>query len=1165
MPVLPQRRRNRGGSSDRAQSSSPPATDRARLLESGLFDPWYYGLQTGVEREPIEALDHYLTVGAADGMLPNPLTDIDATGLASEQVTAALLDGSARTFPIRPLLDEFALIERTPAAIEHPGGPAGFYLVHAHSGAPVPSLGKRSWDRFVRLRRQQAKSLKTILASGLFDTGYYATQAGRHFVGERQAVWHFLEIGEALGLSPSPLYEMSWYRRSARKRGVRTNGAQVFAQFLRHEQLAGAAGPHFDASVYLAEQPDAARHPGGPLGHYLEQATESTLTVPTPDGEVVAVPWAKLKDEVLRAASDFGNQRVVTEPPPSRWAQWYLDQAVPPQGTPQPVAIVTDSRAWSRDLPAELDHVLAQSHQDWTMHIAVDSDHPVPEVLTDLAMDPRFVLVNTTQDSWAGRANDVIATLDAPWTCFWQPGHVWSTHLLSGLLSGVAEGKGAYAAVLEESDADRPREVRGALPPRHALLWNEPRSLAAMLLSTQQLAVDGGTFRAEAEDQYGWDFLLRSATELTFVPFVGVRGTDVTYLPLAPGLRSAHEHVLRAEQILSWTDIERAAANRIPGRISLLIPTFRDHELTRAAISHALERADGDLEVVVIDNGSDRQVSAILTSCFAADPRVCIRRVARNTNFATASNLAFADSTGEFVVFLNNDTRAHPGWLTPLIDALGQPDVLGAQPLLVYEDHTVQSAGTLFQGPHALPIHLLASHPVEDALRGEDLRFDAVTAACMAVRAELIVAARGFDPVFMNGMEDVDLCLRLGERHGGHFVTARSSRVTHLESKTPGRFARVEPNRLRFLERWGHRLPQAQTAGWEQAGFAVVGQVAQAGLPGSGRRTALQPMLIRPRSVNETGPATGLPRLRWAIKNAAPAGRYGDLWGDTYFADDLAQALRAWGQDAFVDRRQAHVRPGVDHLDDVTLTLRGRIPAVAQPGATNVMWVISHPDDVDVAEVRQGFDLVYSAGRAWAEQMSRDAGQTIRTLLQATNTTRFRPDGDQLDLPGALFVGHTRGVLRPIVRDAIEGGAELRIFGNGWGEYVDAAHIVADHLPNHDLPAAYRGARIVLNDHWADMARLGFFSNRLFDAVAAGARVVSDPVDGIEEIFGPSVRTYRSVDELRQLLDPAEDVWPDQSELASNAAAIASAHSFTERARVLLADVLDLRGVEHNL
>lgn len=1153
--MLPHRRRDRDGSRRRKEQSA------GGPIESGLFDPWYYALQTGTALSSEAALHDFVTVGAEQGLTPNPLTDWAATGLVPDEIVAALLDGSARVFPVRPLFDDLGLLAQSPAAADHPGGPVGFYLTHAHAGSPVPALGKQTWTRFVKQRGQQSASLKAIDNSGLFDLDYYALQAGRTFLSLREATWHFLEVGEAMGLSPSPLFERAWYRRAAKARV-----AQTFAHFLRHQQTAGAAGPHFDAAVYLAECPEAADHRGGPLGHFLENANHATVTVPSPGSGVTPTSWETLLAETTRCASEFGGQLALTQPRGRRWAGWYLDRAEPEVGTSQSIAIFSDFRAWNRSVPAEIDDIRAQTHGDWTMSIAVDADQSIPEVLAELTTDPRFILVPTQQESWAERANDVVATLVAPWTCAWQPGETWSPSLLSGLLSGVSGGRGAYAAISSDNDdsATGP-EVVAELPSRDAMLWGPPRSLAAMLLPTQRLRDPGGRFRAEAADQYGWDFLLRCDPDLNFVPFVGVRGTGVGNLPCEPGLPSAHEQVLRAEQIISWTAVDTAVPLRVSGRVSLLIPTFRDRVLTRDAITSALEGADGDVEVVVIDNGSDREVSAILVSCFAADPRVHIRRVARNTNFATASNLALAASTGEFVVFLNNDTRARKGWLSPLIEALQRPEVVGAQPLLVYEDESVQSAGTVFQGPQSLPVHLLASHPVEDAMRGEELKFHAVTAACMAVRADMAVEARGFDPIFVNGMEDIDLCLRLIEAHGGHFVTARASRVTHLESKTPGRFARVEPNRLRFLERWGDRLPGPQDEGWEQAGFEVVGRIAQAGLPASGRRTALKPMLIRPRSLNVDGRVAGLPRLRWAIKNSAPGGLRGDHWGDTFFADDLAAALRAWGQDAFVDRREAHVRPGVDHLDDVTLALRGRAPAAIQPGATNILWVISHPDDVPVSELRQGFDLMYSAGRSWADHMSSASGREVRTLLQATNTFRFTPEGDRLDVGGALFVGRTRGVMRPIVRDAVELGADLRIFGNGWDEYVHAEYIAAENLPNSELPAAYRGARIVLNDHWDDMARHGFYSNRLFDAVASGAKVISDPVDGIEEVFGPSVRVYRTLDELRQLLDPTTDLWPNQDDIAANSAAVATAHSFAERARRLLADVLDVRGVAHDL
>ena len=58
-----------------------------------------------------------------------------------------------------------------------------------------------------------------------------------------------------------------------------------------------------------------------------------------------------------------------------------------------------------------------------------------------------------------------------------------------------------------------------------------------------------------------------------------------------------------------------------------------------------------------------------------------------------------------------------------------------------------------------------------------------VTAACALFRPGPFREAGGLDPAFRNGLEDVDLCLRLGEMgHQVHYCPA--SVVIHLESAT---------------------------------------------------------------------------------------------------------------------------------------------------------------------------------------------------------------------------------------------------------------------------------------------------------------------------------------------------------------------------------------------
>ena len=60
-------------------------------------------------------------------------------------------------------------------------------------------------------------------------------------------------------------------------------------------------------------------------------------------------------------------------------------------------------------------------------------------------------------------------------------------------------------------------------------------------------------------------------------------------------------------------------------------------------------------------------------------------------------------------------------------------------------------------------------------------------------------------------------------------------------------------------------------------------------------------------------------------------------------------------------------------------------------------------------------------------------------------------------------------------------------------------------------------------------------------------------------MFGKQVQSYTSLDELRVLLDPTSQAWPDEAALARSAEEIARRHSFDERARRLLDDALAVR------
>ena len=396
--------------------------------------------------------------------------------------------------------------------------------------------------------------------------------------------------------------------------------------------------------------------------------------------------------------------------------------------------------------------------------------------------------------------------------------------------------------------------------------------------------------------------------------------------------------------------------------------------------------------------------------------------------------------------------------------------------------------------------------------------------------------------LFADRLQDIDLCLRAAALREGRFVLEPGSRVNVRPDPDPEDRFELE-NRRHFRARWGGRLPAAETHRWDEAGFAVA-HFESEGVP----LPVPRPLVLR---IGETARTSAAPALRWGIAIAAAGGARGDAWGDTHFARSLATSLRGLGQDIVTHRRGAVLGPA-SRYDDVVLSLRGLEPIAAIPGKVNVLWVISHPDDV-TAEDLTGFDLVYAASESWAERMSEVSGRTVHPLLQATDTRLRDVTSPIADDGRPVFVGSTNPKRpRQVVLDAVAAGVELDVHGQGWAGTPAEPFWRSGYVANDQLMTLYRTHGVVIADHWGDMAREGFLANRLFDAVASGARVVSDPVPGLE-VFDGAVQAYKSRDDLRSLCGPdGRDRFPSDQEMAVIADRVAAEHSFDKRASQLL-------------
>jgi len=96
-----------------------------------------------------------------------------------------------------------------------------------------------------------------------------------------------------------------------------------------------------------------------------------------------------------------------------------------------------------------------------------------------------------------------------------------------------------------------------------------------------------------------------------------------------------------------------------PGRVSVIIPTYNYGKFILGAINSVLRQSVLDLEVIIVDDGSTDETSNIL------DPyRNRINYIfQKNAGLSAARNTGIANSTGEFIQFLDADDMLSPNSL----------------------------------------------------------------------------------------------------------------------------------------------------------------------------------------------------------------------------------------------------------------------------------------------------------------------------------------------------------------------------------------------------------------------------------------------------------------------------------------------------------------------
>lgn len=577
------------------------------------------------------------------------------------------------------------------------------------------------------------------------------------------------------------------------------------------------------------------------------------------------------------------------------------------------------------------------------------------------------------------------------------------------------------------------------------------------------------------------------------------------------GLREGGTVQLRGDARVDAPALRRAALNALDdqqGRPAEDAAEKREEEAGLVFVV-VLDQRDLDGRVLIsvaqfLDEAPENFIAALDTRLAPPSIRVAAALLAMtDPRVRLSADLPPELTPGTIILRRDGGSQVTAETLLALQRAAADGSVM---PLLLASDGTVAAAGIVVRGERGYP--LLAGFPAEDA---------GALGAVVATRAL-------FGPVTAE---------RVGESTAPRVLNTQSVILSD------------DANRLDNIA--SIALPGVPDSG----NVALARRLVLAGW-------SMQGPVIR--SVEESFALPDgrvVPRLRWGLKTAAPAGPAGESWGDTHFARGLAAALERLGQYAAVDARRAALRPSCA-LDDVSVVLRGPHRIIPPTAGQRLLWIISHPDEISATELAD-FDHVFAASRSWSRSAASRFGREIEPLMQCTDATRFRPSGIERD-GSIVFVGTARGIHRPAVVGPTRAGIPLRVYGPDWRGYIPAAQIAGTGIPNDELPARYESAGVVLNDHWPEMRRNGFISNRPYDVLAAGGRVISDDVEGLDEEFAGAVVTFRNEEDLVDKLGgDLDSLFPSQEELARIGDLVRERDSFDARARTLLEVALSSR------
>jgi GT2 family glycosyltransferase len=254
----------------------------------------------------------------------------------------------------------------------------------------------------------------------------------------------------------------------------------------------------------------------------------------------------------------------------------------------------------------------------------------------------------------------------------------------------------------------------------------------------------------------------------------------------------AIDKVLLSESGLAKKMVETIASPRVTDHandlISIVIPTKNKTDLVKQCIQSIIDVSTyKNYEIILVDNRSDEADFFEYTETLISNPQIRFKRVFADMefNFSALINLGVANSSGTYILLLNNDVKViTPNWMELMLDKARQQHVGAVGVKLLYPNETIQHAGIVLS-QEGICEHVFVGKKQEEVVYGNVLNttrnYLALTAACLMVSKPKYTEVGGFEEQFKVEYNDVDFCLKLYEQ-GYYNVYEPRVKLFHYES-----------------------------------------------------------------------------------------------------------------------------------------------------------------------------------------------------------------------------------------------------------------------------------------------------------------------------------------------------------------------------------------------